>query len=61
MDALMRRADLNGATLLERHGFLERFGKATVRAMGRGGYLHAECAGARRVLVSFQQSLLAAA
>lgn len=61
MDALIRRADLNGATLLERHGFLERFGEATVRAMGREGCLHAECAGARRVFVSFQQSLLAAA
>ena len=36
-DALMRRAHLHAASLLERHAFLERFGQVAVRALVRAG------------------------
>jgi putative two-component system response regulator len=59
-DTLMHRADLQGTTLLERHGFLERFGEATIRAMAHDQATRNDVAGARRLFVSMQQALLAA-
>jgi excisionase family DNA binding protein len=57
--ALLQRADLQGATLLERHGFLERFGEAAVRALVQVQAPREDIAGARRLFVALQQALLA--
>jgi putative two-component system response regulator len=59
-EALMRRADLCGTTLLERHGFLERFGEVAVRAISRAQAPHSDVVGTRRLFASMQQRLLAA-
>jgi putative two-component system response regulator len=58
-DVLMRRAVLQAATLLERHGFLERFGEAAVRALIRANAPRDQVVGARRLFVALQQALLA--
>jgi hypothetical protein len=59
-EALMRRAELHAASLLERHAFLERFGQVAVRALARARAERAELAGTRRLFASLQQSLLEA-
>jgi excisionase family DNA binding protein len=58
-DALMRRAYLQGASLLERHGFLERFALACQRALTLAGASREEQAAARRLFAALQQALLA--
>jgi hypothetical protein len=58
-DALMRRAYLQGASLLERHAFLDRFAAACQRALTLAGAAREEQAGARRLFASLQQALLA--
>jgi excisionase family DNA binding protein len=56
--ALMRRAHLHAASLLERHAFLERFGQVAVRALVRAGAKRTEIAATRRLFTSLQQALL---
>jgi excisionase family DNA binding protein len=56
--ALMRRAHLHAASLLERHAFLERFGQVAVRALVRDGAKRTEIAATRRLFTSLQQALL---
>jgi excisionase family DNA binding protein len=57
-DALMRRAALRAASLLERHAFLERFSQVCVRTLVRTGSEREEIAGTRRLFASMQQVLL---
>ncbi len=57
-EALMRRAHLHAASLLERHAFLERFGQVAVRALVRAGARRTEIASTRRLFTSLQQALL---
>ena len=57
-EALMRRAHLHAASLLERHAFLERFGQVAVRALVRAGANRTEIASTRRLFTSLQQALL---
>lgn len=59
--SLTRRAALSGASLLERHGFLEWFAEAMVRMLGSNGTSHAEISTARRLFTSIRQGLLAGA
>ena len=47
---LVTQADLAGASLLERHTFLERYGEAVVRTLQERGAPHAELVGARRAV-----------
>jgi excisionase family DNA binding protein len=56
--ALMRRAALRAASLLERHAFLERFSQVCVRTLVRTGAEGEEIAGTRRLFASMQQGLL---
>jgi crotonobetainyl-CoA:carnitine CoA-transferase CaiB-like acyl-CoA transferase len=58
-EALMRRAYLQGASLLERHGYLERFALACQRALTLAGVTREEQAAARRLFAALQQALLA--
>jgi excisionase family DNA binding protein len=58
-ETLMRRADVQGVSLLERHGFLERFGEVSVRVLSREQAPRPEILGARRLFVAMQQALLA--
>jgi len=53
--------DLAGATLLERHGFLERFGDAAVRTLQERGAIRPELIGARRLFSRLRQVALEAA
>ena len=57
-EALLERAAEFGATLLECHAFLERFGQLTTRLLARAGAEHAELAGTRRLVTAIQQSLI---
>ena len=58
-DALMRRAHLHAASLLERHAFLERFGQVCLRALVRARARTApRLRETRRLFASLQQSLL---
>jgi excisionase family DNA binding protein len=57
-EALLERAAESGATLLERHAFLERFGQLATRTLLRAGAEPAELAGTRRLVTSMQQGLL---
>ncbi|MEA2180722.1 MAG: cyclic di-GMP phosphodiesterase [Solirubrobacteraceae bacterium] len=57
--AILRRADMQAATLLERHGFLERFGHAAVRALSRTAAEQTELAGTRRLFAVLQLTQLA--
>jgi excisionase family DNA binding protein len=59
--ALGRQAEMAGATLLERHSFVETFGAAVLRALAPCGLDRAERAAVRRLFVSLRQKLLAAA
>ncbi len=58
---LVTHADLAGATLVERHGFLERFGDASVRTMQERGATRVELVGARRLFSRVRQVALEAA
>jgi hypothetical protein len=55
----MRRAQRNGAGLLERHTFLERFAMVCQRALTLAGAPREEQAHARRLFAALQQTLLA--
>ena len=57
-EALLERAAEFGASLLECHAFLERFGQLTTRLLARAGAEHAELAGTRRLVTAIQQSLI---
>ena len=58
---LVTHADLAGATLLERHGFLEHFGDAAVRTLQERGANRPELIGARRLFSRVRQVALEAA
>jgi diguanylate cyclase (GGDEF)-like protein/excisionase family DNA binding protein len=58
---LVTQADLAGASLLERHTFLERYGEAVERALQERGATRAELVGARRVFARLRQVTLEAA
>ena len=57
-DALMRRASLRGAPLLERHRFLELFGEVALRALVQGHAPQVELAAARRLFAALRQAQL---
>jgi hypothetical protein len=59
--ALTRQAQLGGATLLERHAFVELFGEAAVRALASGSTERSLLAATRRLFVGLRQGLLAEA
>ena len=58
---LVTQADLAGASLLERHTFLERYGEVVVRALQERGAVRAELVGARRLFARLRQVTLDAA
>ncbi len=58
---LITHADLAGATLVERHTFLERFGDATTRTLADRGATRPELVGARRLFNRLRQVVLEAA
>jgi excisionase family DNA binding protein len=58
-ESLMRRAYLQGAGLLERHSFLERFSAACQRALTLAGAPRPEVIGTRRLFAALQQAQLA--
>ena len=58
---LVTQADLAGASLLERHTFLERYGEAVVRTLQERKAPHAELVGARRLFARLRQVTLEAA
>ncbi len=58
-EPLLRRAYLQGASLLERHSFLERFSAACQRALTLAGAPRGEVVGTRRLFAALQQSQLA--
>jgi diguanylate cyclase (GGDEF)-like protein/excisionase family DNA binding protein len=58
---LVTQADLAGASLLERHTFLERYGEAIVRALQERSADRAELVGARRLFARLRQVTLEAA
>ena len=55
---LVTHADLAGASLLERHTFLERYGDAVVRTLQDRGASRAELVGARRVFARLRRVTL---
>jgi hypothetical protein len=55
----MRRAQLHGAALLERHVFLERFAMVCQRALTLAGAPREEQALTRRLFGALEQDLLA--
>jgi diguanylate cyclase (GGDEF)-like protein/excisionase family DNA binding protein len=55
---LVTHADLAGATLLERHSYLERFGDASVRTLQERGANRPELIGARRLFSRIRQVAL---
>ncbi len=57
-ELVMRRAHLHGASLLERHTFLERFGELAVRSLSHDGAERGELVGTRRLITALQQTLL---
>ncbi|MEY2516416.1 MAG: cyclic di-GMP phosphodiesterase [bacterium] len=58
--SLMRRADLGGASLLERHTFLERFTTAVLQTLNHERAPQADLVATRRLFASLRQTLLAA-
>ena len=54
----MRRAQLHGASLLECHALLERFGQFCVVTLVRTGAEREEIAGTRRLFAALQQAQL---
>ena len=58
---LVTQADLAGASLLERHTFLERYGEALVRTLQERGAARSELVGARRLFARLRQVTLEAA
>jgi excisionase family DNA binding protein len=59
--ALSRHAQLAGASLLERHRFVELFGDVAIRALATRDVEREKVAEARRLFVSLRQGLLASA
>jgi putative two-component system response regulator len=57
-DVFLRRAYVQAAGLLERHSFLERFGRAALHGLAQAGAGQSEIAGARRLLVALQHAHL---
>jgi excisionase family DNA binding protein len=57
-DVLMRRAYLQSATLLERHGFLERFRDAALRSLAAASAGQEQMAGTRHLFAALQQAVL---
>jgi excisionase family DNA binding protein len=57
-DAIMRRASLQGAALLERHRFLELLGEASVRALSALAGPHDDLPATRRLFAALQQAQL---
>jgi hypothetical protein len=55
---LVTHADLAGATLLERHSVLERFGEAAASTMQERGASRPELVGARRLFSRLRQEAL---
>ena len=56
---LMRQAQLGGASLLERHTYVERFGELTLRRLAAQPHIQRpELAAGRRLFASLRQSLL---
>jgi putative two-component system response regulator len=55
---LMRRAYLQGTTLLERHTFLERLGEVALRSLSKAGASRSDLGATRRLFAALQQSLL---
>ena len=55
--ALDRDAAMAGATLLERHSFVELFGEATMRMLMSHSAERTTLVGARRLFVSLRQAL----
>ena len=58
--AVSRQAEMAGATLLERHSFVESFGDAVLRALAARDVDRAERGAVRCLFVSLRQALLAA-
>jgi excisionase family DNA binding protein len=58
--AISRQAEMAGATLLERHSFVESFGDTVLRALAARNVDRAERGAVRRLFVSLRQALLAA-
>jgi putative two-component system response regulator len=57
-DVFMRRGQRQGAGLLERHTFLERFGQASLQALAQAGGAQPDQAAVRRLFVALQQAQL---
>jgi hypothetical protein len=57
-DVLLRRAYLQTAGLLERYGFVDRFGRVVLHALGQADAPHSEIAAARRLFAAVQQAHL---
>jgi putative two-component system response regulator len=57
-DVLMRRAYLQSATLLERHGFLERFRDAALRSLAAASAGQDQMTGTRHLFAALQQAVL---
>jgi excisionase family DNA binding protein len=55
---LLAQAHYAGASLLERHTFIERYGDVAVRALQQRNAPHAELIAARRLYVRLRQALL---
>jgi excisionase family DNA binding protein len=58
---LVTHAGFAGASLLERHAFLERYGDLVLRALQERGERHSELVGARRLFTRLRRALLEAA
>jgi diguanylate cyclase (GGDEF)-like protein/excisionase family DNA binding protein len=58
---LVTQADYAGASLLERHLFLERYGEVALRAMQERGASRPDLLGAKRLFTCLRQALLEAA
>jgi diguanylate cyclase (GGDEF)-like protein/excisionase family DNA binding protein len=58
---LVTHAGFAGASLLERHAFLERYGDLVLRALQERGERHAELVGTRRLFTRMRRALLEAA
>jgi putative two-component system response regulator len=57
-DVFMRRGQLQAVSLLERHSFLERFGRASLQALTQTGVAQGELTASRQVFVACQQAHL---
>jgi putative two-component system response regulator len=57
-DVFLRRAYLQAAVLLERHSYVERFGRAVLQTLTQADASQSEIAAARRLFVALQQAHL---